>query len=74
MNHKYIIDRIESNYAIVEKENGDMYKIPLDDIRGDYKEGDILIYKYEEYFEIDKEFTLNRKNKVEDNMKNMWEE
>ena len=74
MNHKYIIDRIESSYAIVEKENGDMYKIPLEDIRGDYKEGDILVYKDDEYFEIDKEFTLNRKNEIDDNMKNMWEE
>ena len=73
MDEKYIIDRIEGNYAIIEKENGDMYKISIENIKGDFKEGDILINKGE-YFEIDKKFTLNRKNEINDNMKNMWEE
>lgn len=41
MNEKYIIDRVEGKYAIVEK---------------------------------DKNFTLNRKNEMEDIMKDMWEE
>ena len=74
MNDKYIIDRVEGNYAIIEKENGDMYKISIENIKGDFKEGDILINKDDEYFEIDKKFTLNRKNKINDSMKNMWEE
>ena len=73
MNEKYIIDRVEGNYAIIEKENGDMYKISIENIKGDFKEGDILINK-DEYFEIDKKFTLNRKNEINDSMKNMWEE
>ncbi len=73
MNDKYIIDRIEGNYAIIEKENGDMYKISIKNIRGDFKEADILISK-NEYFEVDKSFTLNKKNKIKENMKDMWEE
>ena len=73
MEEKYIIDRIEGNYAIVEKENGDMYKIFIENIKGNINEGDILIKK-SEYFEIDKIFTLNRKNQVKNSMKNMWEE
>ena len=73
MDEKYIIDRIEGNYAIIEKENGDMYKISIENIKGDFKDGDILINKGE-YFEIDKKFTLNRKNEINDSMKNMWEE
>jgi len=73
MDEKYIIDRVEGNYAIIEKENGDMYKISIENIKGNFNEGDILITRGE-YFEIDKKFTLNRKNKINDSMKNMWEE
>ena len=73
MDEKYIIDRIEGNYAIIEKENGDMYKISIENIKGDFKDGDVLINKGE-YFEIDKKFTLNRKNEINDSMKNMWED
>lgn len=39
MSEKYIVDRIEENILIVEKENGDMYKILIDKIKGDIKEG-----------------------------------
>lgn len=73
MNKKYIIDRIEEQYAVIEKENGEMNRISIDNIRGDYKEGDILINKGE-YFEIDKEFTFNRKKEIDDITKDMWEE
>jgi hypothetical protein len=73
MDERYIIDRIEGNYAIIEKENGDMYKISIENIKGDFKDGDVLINKGE-YFEIDKKFTLNRKNEINNSMKNMWEE
>ena len=73
MDEKYIIDRVEENYAVIEKENGDMYKISIENIKGDFKEGDILINSGE-YFEIDKKFTLTRKNDINDNLKNMWEE
>lgn len=73
MDEKYIIDRIEGIHAIIEKENGDMYKISIDNIKGDFKDGDILINNGE-YFEIDKKFTLNRKKQIKDGMENMWEE
>jgi predicted metal-dependent hydrolase len=73
MDEKYIIDRIEGNYAIIEKENGDMHKISIKNIKGDFKDGDILINKGK-YFEIHKKFTLNRKNEINNSMKNMWEE
>ncbi len=73
MNKKYIIDRIEEQYAVIEKENGEMNRISIDSIRGDFKEGDILINNGE-YFEIDKEFTFNRKKEIDDITKDMWEE
>jgi hypothetical protein len=74
MNHRYIIDRVEKNYAIVEKENGNMCKISVKSIKGVFKEGDILINIDNEYFEVNKEFTLNQKNKINEIMNNMWEE
>lgn len=73
MNRKYIIDRIEEKDAVVERENGDMYRISIGSIKGDFKEGDILINRGE-YFEIDKAFTSNRRKQIDDLMKNMWEE
>ena len=72
MNGKYIIDRIEEKNAVVERENGDMYRISIDSIRGDFKEGDILIRRGE-YFEVDKDFTYNRRKQIDDLMKDMWE-
>jgi len=73
MNEKYIVDRIEEKYAVVEMENGDMNRISKSSIKGDFKEGDILINRGE-YFEIDKEFTFNRRKQIDDLMKDMWEE
>lgn len=73
MGEKYIIDRVEGKYAIVEKENGDIYKISIENIKGDIKEGDILVNRLE-YFEVDKNFTLNRKKDIENITKDMWEE
>lgn len=73
MGEKYIIDRVEGKYAIVEKENGDMHKISIENIKGDIKEGDILVNR-QEYFEVDKNFTLNRKKDIENITKDMWEE
>ena len=73
MDEKYIIDRIEGNYTIIEKENGDMYKISIENIKGDFNEGDILIKKGE-YFEIDKKFTLNKKKEINESLKDIWEE
>lgn len=73
MDQKYIVDRIEEKYAVVEKENGDMYRIAKDSIRGDFKDGDILINRGE-YFELDHTFTFNRRKEIEDITKDMWKE
>lgn len=73
MSEKYIIDRIEGDYAIIEKENGDIYKISTHNIKSNFNEGDVLVKK-DEYFEIDRSFTLNRRKQIEEDMKDMWEE
>ena len=73
MKDKYIIDRIEEEYVVIEKENSKINTISKDSIKGDFKEGDILINRGE-YFEIDKTFTFNRRKEINDIMKDMWEE
>jgi len=73
MSNRYIIDRVEGNYAILEKEDGNLINIPIENIKGDFKDGDVLIKIDDEYFEIDKEFTLSRKCNVDNITKNMWE-
>lgn len=72
MKNKYIIDRIEGEYIVIEKENSEMNTISKDSIKGDFKEGDILINRGE-YFEVDKEFTFNRRKEIADITKDMWE-
>jgi hypothetical protein len=73
MDEKYIIDRVEDSYAIIEKENGEMYKISIYDIGGQFKEGDILCSR-NECFEVDKSLTLSRKQQIDKVMEDMWEE
>lgn len=71
MQEEYIVDRIEGGFAVVEKENLKMQNISLEDIKGDPKEGDVLI-KDGLKFIVDKEATIRRKNKINEMMKKMW--
>lgn len=73
MSEKYIIDRVEDIYAIAQRENGEMCEISIKDIKGNFKEGDILV-KINECFEIDEISTLARRKQIEDIMRDMWEE
>lgn len=73
MSEKYIIDRVDGNYVIVQSENEEMHEISLEDIKGDFKEGDILV-KINGYFEIDKASTLARRKQIDDIMRDMWQE
>jgi hypothetical protein len=73
VSEKYIIDRVEGNYVIAQKENEEMYEIPLGDIKGDFKEGDILV-KMNRYFEIDEVSTFIRRKQIDDVMRDMWKE
>lgn len=71
MNEKYIIDRIEGKYVILEKENGDMCEIFIENIEGNFNEGDILV-KEGQSFKVNEEFTKLRKEKINNIMKDMW--
>lgn len=51
MSESFIIDRIESGFVVAETEDETMVNIPENLIKGDFKEGDILI-KEDEFFKV----------------------
>lgn len=67
----YIIDRIEDNIAVCEKEDGSMINIPVSIIKGKIGEG-VVIVKEGEFFLVDKEKSIQRKKEIDDLMKGMW--
>ena len=71
MQEEYIVDRIEGKVAVVEKENSQMENIPIENIQGNPKEGDVLI-KDGLNFKVDKEATIKRTEKINEMMKKMW--
>ncbi|WP_238898846.1 DUF3006 domain-containing protein [Clostridium sp. YIM B02500] len=74
MSEKYIINRVEGDYVIIENENGDIDKISISNVTGDFKDGDILINIDSKYFKVDKKSTEIRKKQIHNKMKDMWEE
>ena len=49
-----------------------MVNIPENLIKGDFKEGDILI-KEDEFFKVDSDLTKKRKEEIDHMLKNMWQ-
>lgn len=70
---EYIVDRIESDYVILEIDYNNLINVKKSDIIGKVKEGDILIKKDDFYF-IDEEATKLRRQKIDTMMKGLWEE
>ena len=70
MSESFIIDRIESGFVVAETEDETMVNIPENLIKGDFKEGDILI-KEDEFFKGD--LTKKRKEEIDHMLKNMWQ-
>ncbi|APF22339.1 MULTISPECIES: DUF3006 domain-containing protein [Clostridium] len=72
MSESFIIDRIESGFVVAETEDETMVNIPENLIKGDFKEGDILI-KEDEFFKVDSDLTKKRKEEIDYMLKNMWQ-
>lgn len=68
---KVIIDRFEGNYAVCEKEDGNMINIEKVKIGKNPKQGDILLITENE-ITIDEGATRNRKEEIEKLTKNLW--
>lgn len=72
MSESFIIDRIESGFVVAETEDETIVNIPENLIKGDFKEGDILIKK-DEFFKVDSDLTKKRKEEIDHMLKNMWQ-
>ncbi|NLI89989.1 MAG: DUF3006 domain-containing protein [Epulopiscium sp.] len=70
---KVIIDRFEGDYAICEMEDKSIIDIKKDSLPVGAKTGDVLIVKEDKRVVIDKEGTKERKKRIEELTKNMWE-
>lgn len=68
---KVVIDRFEGNYAVCEKEDGNMINIEKDKISQDAKEGDVLSVNDNE-ISIDEISTIERKKEIENLTKDLW--
>lgn len=71
--NKYIVDRIEENYVVLENGKDNVFNVKKSDIIGNIKEGDILYIKDNLYF-IDERITELRKKEIDNLMKGLWEE
>lgn len=69
---KWIIDRIEEDYIILEN-NGNITNIKKREIKFSIKEGDILVKNKEGKYILDKEATVERKKHIENLTKDLWE-
>lgn len=70
---KYVIDRFEENYVVLEDLEGSIFNIEKRYIDNEAKEGDIL-YKKDNFYYIDNEATRLRKEEIDKLMKGLWEE
>lgn len=68
---KFIVDRFEGEYAVLERESGGMQDI-LKATLGNVKEGDVLILENGKY-RFDREETLKRKAMIKEKMRKLFE-
>lgn len=67
-----IVDRIEGDIAVCEDSDLNMININIDDIVGNVKDGVVLVL-HKSTYKVDEKLTLDRKNKIQELMKGMWE-
>ena len=72
MEKTYIVDRIEGSFAVCEGKDGAMKNVSLEKIKGNLKEGVVLLEVTEECFIVDEKKTKDREAEVQDFMKGMW--
>lgn len=70
MLEKFIIDRIEGDFAVLEKETGGTIDVPLSLIKN-AKEGDAVLFDGEKYTINEKE-TNERKKRIQEKMKMLF--
>lgn len=70
----WVIDRFEENIAICEnRQTKEIKKIAIDKLPENIQEGSVLNYKNGEYF-LDFEEEKNIEKRIEEKMKNIWDD
>ena len=72
MEEKYIVDRFEENYAVIETKEQKMINVNKKDLPKDIKSGDVLVKKDGKY-KILKEETEKRTNYIKKLTNDLWE-
>ncbi|HEX3027478.1 MAG TPA: DUF3006 domain-containing protein [Clostridia bacterium] len=70
---KYIIDRFEKGYAVLEEENGHLIDMAAAQLPREAKEGDVILMKSGGSFEIDREETNRRHRIIQDFQKRLMD-
>ena len=70
---KFIVDRIEENFAVCEDDNKNMINIELCKLPKNIKEGDVIM-KDDNSFYIDYEATKKAKEEIEKLVESLWDE
>ena len=68
---RYIIDRFEGDYAVLEKEEGGTIDVLKSDLP-DADEGDVIIFE-NGFYRADKEETLRRQELIAEKMRKLFE-
>lgn len=71
---KFIIDRIEEDYVILEDENHNIISKNINSFCTKPNEGDIVIIDENNLLKVNIEATNKRKKEISTLMKGMWEE
>lgn len=69
---EYTVDRFEDIYAVCVDRNGKVFNIKKEDIAGEAKEGDVVIFSNGKYY-INKLKTEERKKYIKNLTKDLWE-
>lgn len=67
---KYIVDRIEGDFAVLENENSSFKDVELNLIEG-CREGDVVIFENGKY-RVDKVLTMERKTVIAEKMRKLF--
>ncbi len=68
---KYIVDRFEEEYLILEKETGETIDVPKEEIP-DAQKGDVVVFKNGKYT-VNKEETEARKKIIAEKLRKLFE-
>lgn len=68
---KYIVDRFEEGYLVLEKETGETIDVPKEEIP-DAQKGDVVIFENGKYT-VNKEETIARKKIIAEKLRKLFE-